>query len=99
MSTRFTACIVAAGRGERAGGGEPKQFRTLAGQPMLRWSIETFSRHSGCEQIVIACEREHAARAAGALLDVINTPAQKYERSGGRKNLVKNAADDLIASA
>ncbi len=44
-------------------------------------------------------EREHTARAAGALLDVINTPAQKYERSGGRKNLVKNAADDLIASA
>lgn len=47
----------------------------------------------------VPVEREHAARAAGALLDVINTPAQKYERSGGRKNLVKNAADDLIASA
>ena len=44
-------------------------------------------------------EREQTARAAGALLDVINTPAQKYERKGGRKSLVKNSRDDLIASA
>ena len=44
-------------------------------------------------------EREQTARAAGALLDVVNTPAQKYERAGGRKTLVKNATDDLIASA
>ncbi|MBB3046571.1 FO synthase [Litorivivens lipolytica] len=43
-------------------------------------------------------EREQAARAAGALLEVVNTPAQKYERKGGRKPLVKNT-DDLIASA
>ena len=27
------ALIVAAGRGERAGGGVPKQFRLLAGKP------------------------------------------------------------------
>ena len=39
------ALIVAAGRGERAGGGVPKQFRVLAGKPVLRWAIEAFLGH------------------------------------------------------
>ena len=39
------ALIVAAGRGERAGGSVPKQFQELAGKPVLRWAIEPFLRH------------------------------------------------------
>ena len=35
--------IVAAGRGERAGGGIPKQFRVLAGKPVLRWAVDGVS--------------------------------------------------------
>ena len=35
--------IVAAGRGERAGGGLPKQFRPLAGKPLFMWSVEFFA--------------------------------------------------------
>jgi len=34
-----TGLIVAAGRGHRAGGGIPKQYRDLAGEPVLRHSI------------------------------------------------------------
>ena len=70
MASRFTACIVAAGRGERAGGNEPKQFRLLAGKPMLRWSVETFSRHRECAQIVIACAPDQIARVEGMTLDL-----------------------------
>ncbi len=45
-------------------------------------------------------ERQQAARQAGALLDVVNTPAKKYERERGRKKvLVKNASSELIASS
>lgn len=51
---QFTACIVAAGRGERAGDGPPKQLRPLAGRPVLAWSLERFDRHPRCEAIVIA---------------------------------------------
>jgi len=36
--------IVAAGRGERAGGGVAKQFRPLGGIPMWRWSVNTAER-------------------------------------------------------
>jgi 2-C-methyl-D-erythritol 4-phosphate cytidylyltransferase len=34
--------IVAAGSGTRAGGAEPKQFRWVAGKPMLLHSVQTF---------------------------------------------------------
>lgn len=34
--------IVAAGAGTRAGGAEPKQFRWVAGKPMLLHSVQTF---------------------------------------------------------
>ena len=36
-----TALIVAAGKGERAGGGVPKQYRALGGKPILRWAVES----------------------------------------------------------
>lgn len=51
----YSACIVAAGKGERAGGQRPKQFQILAGRPMLAWSLDVFDRHSDCEEIIIAC--------------------------------------------
>ena len=39
----FTALIVAAGRGVRAGGGMPKQYRMLAGRPVLARSVAAFA--------------------------------------------------------
>ena len=36
----FSAVIVAAGSGERAGPGNAKQWRLLAGKPVARWSME-----------------------------------------------------------
>lgn len=43
--TDTVALIVAAGRGHRAGGGIPKQYRLLAGQSLLRRSCEAFLNH------------------------------------------------------
>lgn len=42
------AIIVAAGRGARAGGGELKQFRLLAGEPVI---VHTLRRFEECETI------------------------------------------------
>ena len=39
------ALVVAAGRGTRLGGPLPKQYLPLAGQPLLRYSLETLARH------------------------------------------------------
>ena len=40
---RLAILIVAAGKGERAGGGLPKQYAPLSGKPMLRRAIEAFA--------------------------------------------------------
>ena len=39
------ALVVAAGRGTRLGGAQPKQYLPLAGRPLLRHSLETLARH------------------------------------------------------
>ncbi len=48
------AVIVAAGRGERLGSGRPKALVTVAGRPMLEWSVETLRAVPGVDQIVVA---------------------------------------------
>lgn len=44
-SARAWAVIVAAGEGRRFGARQPKQFASLAGKPMVLWSIGTFLGH------------------------------------------------------
>ncbi len=43
---RTAAIIVAAGRGLRAGAGGPKQYRKIAGQPVILRAMEPFCRHA-----------------------------------------------------
>ena len=55
MASSVAAVIVAAGRGTRAGGDLPKQYRVLAGEPVIRASLSLFSWHGevGAVQAVI----------------------------------------------
>ncbi len=45
MAGIIAAVVVAAGRGLRAGGNTPKQFRSLLGQPAIRPSLAMFAAH------------------------------------------------------
>jgi 2-C-methyl-D-erythritol 4-phosphate cytidylyltransferase len=70
--------IAAGGRGERAGAGEPKQFRPIAGVPMLLRSIRPFGAHPRVRHIVVALPAEAAdappswlAEVAGAGLTLV----------------------------
>ncbi len=49
----IAAIIVAAGRGERAGGGLPKQLQRLGGRAVIEWSVEAFHLHAQIDQIVL----------------------------------------------
>jgi 2-C-methyl-D-erythritol 4-phosphate cytidylyltransferase/2-C-methyl-D-erythritol 2,4-cyclodiphosphate synthase len=55
------AIIVAAGRGSRAGGGVPKQYRPIAGQPALRTCLETFVRHPEIGTVLPVIHRDDEA--------------------------------------
>lgn len=61
-----TALIVAAGKGERLGGGVPKQYRPLGGKPVLRWAAEAMTRHPAVHQVrvVIGSGQDEMAREA-----------------------------------
>jgi len=45
MASSVAAVVVAAGRGLRAGGEMPKQYRHLAGEPVIRTSLRLFAHH------------------------------------------------------
>ncbi len=49
----FAAIVVAAGSGVRAGGGVPKQWRSLAGKPVTRWSVEALAAAGATPLVVV----------------------------------------------
>lgn len=55
----FSAVIVAAGSGTRAGPGQAKQWRRVADKPVLRWSVEAFIA-AGATDIVVVTSPEGA---------------------------------------
>lgn len=69
---RFTAIVVAAGKGLRVGGEIPKQFRNWRGQPLLRHSVERLLDH-GADHIIIAIPQgaDDVARAALGAHDAV----------------------------
>jgi 2-C-methyl-D-erythritol 4-phosphate cytidylyltransferase / 2-C-methyl-D-erythritol 2,4-cyclodiphosphate synthase len=60
----FSAIIVAAGTGSRAG--EPKQWRSLGGRPVLRWSVEALLS-AGATELAVVVAPGAEAMAADAL--------------------------------
>ena len=59
----FSAVIVAAGAGRRAGGEVPKQWRPLAGRPVVLWSAEALLA-AGAAHLVVVVSPSDAQMAA-----------------------------------
>jgi 2-C-methyl-D-erythritol 4-phosphate cytidylyltransferase/2-C-methyl-D-erythritol 2,4-cyclodiphosphate synthase len=56
---RVAILIVAAGKGVRAGGAQPKQYARLVGKPMLRWTLEAFADYpDAIVQVMIGPDQE-----------------------------------------
>ena len=49
----IVAIIVAAGKGNRAGGRVPKQWRTIAGKLVVDWSIDAFKNHDLIDFVIV----------------------------------------------
>ena len=77
------AILVAGGRGSRMGG-TPKQFRPLAGRPVIVRAAEALDAHPAIDRIVVAVPREHAERARDLLahLDALELVAGGETRRG-----------------
>ncbi|PZU48632.1 MAG: bifunctional 2-C-methyl-D-erythritol 4-phosphate cytidylyltransferase/2-C-methyl-D-erythritol 2,4-cyclodiphosphate synthase [Sphingomonas sp.] len=90
------ALIVAAGRSLRAGGEVPKQYRTLGGKPILRWSAEAFARHTAIGPIHVVVAEGEEARAA-ELLDGL--PASVGRGGATRQESVRLGLEQLADTA
>src|ERR1041385_8748364 len=53
--------VVAAGKGERVGGIVPKQYASLMGKPVLRWTLEALARQTDVTAIQVAIGPEQEA--------------------------------------
>jgi 2-C-methyl-D-erythritol 4-phosphate cytidylyltransferase / 2-C-methyl-D-erythritol 2,4-cyclodiphosphate synthase len=73
MNGPIAAVVVAAGRGVRAGGGGPKQYRQIGGEPVIRASLKAMLGHPGIAlvQPVIHPEDRALFDAASAGLAVL----------------------------
>lgn len=98
------ALIVAGGRGVRAGGGLPKQYRRLGGQPVLRRTVRAFLSHPrvAAVQVVIHPDDEALYQAAVGDLDLpapVLGGATRWEsvRHGLRALLARGERSDAVA--
>jgi 2-C-methyl-D-erythritol 4-phosphate cytidylyltransferase/2-C-methyl-D-erythritol 2,4-cyclodiphosphate synthase len=62
----FSAVVVAAGAGLRAGPGEPKVWRTLGGKPIVRWSVEGLLA-AGAREVIVVVARDRLGHVDEAL--------------------------------
>lgn len=91
------ALIVAAGRGQRFGGTLPKQYRTLAGRPLLAWTLQAFATHPQVDAVraVIHSDDRDLYDAAAAGLSLLEPAAGGAERQVS----VLNGLESLAAAA
>jgi 2-C-methyl-D-erythritol 4-phosphate cytidylyltransferase/2-C-methyl-D-erythritol 2,4-cyclodiphosphate synthase len=95
------AVIVAAGRGARVGGQEPKQFRPFAGQTALRMTLERFAGHSGVslvQPVIHPDDRErYADEAAGlTLLPPVSGGTMRQESVRAGLDALAPKAPDIV---
>jgi 2-C-methyl-D-erythritol 4-phosphate cytidylyltransferase/2-C-methyl-D-erythritol 2,4-cyclodiphosphate synthase len=62
----FSAVVVAAGSGLRAGPGEPKAWRMLGSRPIVRWSVEALLA-AGAAEVVVVVARDRLSQVDAAL--------------------------------
>jgi 2-C-methyl-D-erythritol 4-phosphate cytidylyltransferase/2-C-methyl-D-erythritol 2,4-cyclodiphosphate synthase len=74
MNGVVAAVVVAAGRGFRAGGEGPKQYREIGGEPVIRSSLKGLAGHPGVAMVQPVIHPDDTAlfRAAAAGIDVLD---------------------------
>jgi len=76
MTSKVAAVVVAAGRGHRAGGGTPKQYRHVGGESVIRTALSAFVGHPQIDAVqpVIHAEDEAEFKMATAGLGGLRAP-------------------------
>ena len=95
----FSAIVVAAGSGSRAGAGVSKQWRKVAGKPVARWSVEAFLAAGARTVVAVVPETEMdvARTILGDLPKVILTPGGETRAQSVTRGLAAlSDADEVV---
>ena len=98
MSTHsIAAVVVAGGRCERAGGPVPKQYRSLDGQPLIRWSLSCFASHPAIHPVLAVIHPDFEALHEEAVAGLDLLPA--VHGGATRQHSVLNGLEALRVHA
>src|SRR5258708_30538709 len=100
MNGVVAAVVVAAGRGVRAGGNGPKQYREIDGEPVIRSSLKGLAGHPGNAMVQPVIHPDDAGlfRAPAAGLDVpqpVLWGATHHDSVRARPDTVRARGPDL----
>ena len=91
--------IVAGGKGTRTGGEELKQFRWVAGKPMLLHSVQTFQQREDVAMVVVVLPHEHVGDPPPWLFQCdterLLLSVGGRERSDSVRNGLEDLSDDI----
>jgi len=106
------AIVVAAGRGARAGGDLPKQYRDLSGLPVLARTLMAFARHPQVDRLIVVLNPADQAlfdtliaprcdfpvlRAEGGATRAASVQAGLAAAEGASRVLIHDAARPLVS--
>jgi 2-C-methyl-D-erythritol 4-phosphate cytidylyltransferase len=87
--------IVAGGKGTRTGGEELKQFRWVAGKPMLLHSVQTFQQRDDVAMVVVVLPYEHVGDPPPWLFQCDTERLLLSVGGRERSDSVRNGLEDL----
>ena len=90
---RVSAIIVAGGRGERLGGGTPKQFLSVAGKSLLQRSVDAMLRCPIVDDVIVVMPAAFVATAGEFIQDVARV---RVTAGGARRQDSVAAGFDLV---
>ena len=93
---RIAAIIVAAGRGTRAGGGSPKQWRPLAGRRVADWTVDAFARHPRIAETLLVIHPEDLAEAPAGIRHVEGGATRAASVRAGLEALAEGDATHVL---
>lgn len=98
---KTAAVIVAAGRGARAGAGGPKQYRLLAGRPVLAWTAAAFLDHPEIDAVRVIIHADDEGEYAAAMAELAGHAKLLAPVHGGaeRQDSVRLGLESLEAEA
>ncbi len=97
---KTVALIVAGGSSVRFGGEVPKQFREVAGRPLLSWTISRFEAAERIDQIVVVVAEEYLLHTTRKVVDPYDFRKVTKIVIGGaeRQESVRNGLEALPLS-